>query len=122
MNEEADAKAKAVRSRRSVAIKITVIQPRPGISEIARRDRLIAASTMSFAKRRSATYQYESHEVASSHGAVDGAHGVVCRHDFYSAALFAPVTASASMSGRQASEQPVTIVIAAFLEAIHALV
>jgi hypothetical protein len=124
VNEGADAKAKAVRSRRGVAIKITVIQPCPGISEIARRDRLIAASTMSFAKRRSATYQYESHEVASSHGAVDGAHGVrsVCRHDFYSAALFAPVTASASVSGRQASEQPVTIVIAAFLEAIHALV
>jgi hypothetical protein len=69
-------------------------------------------------------YQYGLHEVTSSRGAVDGAHGVrsVCRHDFYIAALFAPVTASASMSGGQASEQPVTIVLAACLEAIHALV
>lgn len=33
-----------------------------------------------------------------------------------------PVTAYASVSGRQASEQPVTIVLAACLEAFHALV
>lgn len=122
MYEEAD--AKAVRSRRGVAIKITVIEPCSGLSHIARRDRLIAAGTVSLRKRRSATYQHESHDITFRHGAVDGAHDArsVCRHDFYSGALFGPVTARASVSGRQASEQPVTIVLAACLEAFHALV
>jgi hypothetical protein len=106
-----------------VAIRITIVEPCPGISQIARRDRLIAASTTSLRKWRHAMHQYESHEVISRLGAVDGAHGVrsMRRHEFYSAALFAPVTASASVSGRQASEQPVTIVLAAYFEAIHAL-
>jgi hypothetical protein len=83
----------------------------------------IAASTMSLPRRRSAADQCESREVAFRHGAVDGADGVrsVCRHNFCSAALFASVTSSASVSGRQASDQPVTIVLTACLEAIHAL-